>query len=85
VLSVGADARAVATGVLRGRLTALTGPVAWMNRELTAGWLPRQMREQYGFAWDDGHDRRFQRLVGGLHRVRRMLPLAIAWWPEARK
>ena len=57
---VGADARAVATVLLRGRFSTLMGPVAWANRMLTAGWLPPDVRAQYGFEWNDARERQFR-------------------------
>jgi uncharacterized protein (DUF2236 family) len=85
VIVVGPDARAVATVLLRGRFSTLMGPVAWANRTLTAGWLPGDVRAQYGFQWNDARERQFSRTVASVRRVRRMLPDAIALWPEARK
>ncbi len=82
---VGPDARAVSTLLLRGRFSTLMGPVAWANRMLTAGWLPSDLRAQYGFEWSDAHDRQFGRVVAMVRRTRRMLPDAVALWPEARK
>jgi uncharacterized protein (DUF2236 family) len=81
---VGSDARAVATVLLRGRFSMLLGPVAWANRTLTAGWLPPDLRAQYGFEWSDVHDRRFSQVVAMVRSARRVLPDAIALWPEAR-
>jgi len=82
---VGPDARAVSTLLLRGRFSTLMGPVAWANRMLTAGWLPSDLRAQYGFEWSGSHDRQFGRVVATVRRARRMLPDAVALWPESRK
>lgn len=84
VLAVGPDGRAVGTAVLRGRLSTLTGPVAWANRRLTAGWLPPAIREQYSLPWSDRHDRQFHRVLRSLRRMRAVMPPALALWPEAR-
>ena len=62
----------------------LLGPVAWANRTLTAGWLPPDLRAQYGFEWNDARDRQFSRVIAMVRRARRVLPDAIALWPEAR-
>jgi uncharacterized protein (DUF2236 family) len=82
---VGADARAVATVLLRGRFSTLIGPAAWANRLLTAGWLPADVRAQYGLEWNDARDRRFRRLLATLRQARRVMPSAVALWPEARQ
>jgi uncharacterized protein (DUF2236 family) len=84
-LAVGPDARAVGGAVLRGRLSTLTGPVAWANRRLTAGWLPPAIREQYGLPWSDRHDRQFHRVQRVLRRMRAVMPPVVALWPEARR
>jgi uncharacterized protein (DUF2236 family) len=84
VLSVGADAKAVADALLSGGLSAVAGPAGWANRRLTAGWLPADLREQYGLAWGARHEREFRWLLRTLRRARRFLPRPVAWWPEAR-
>jgi uncharacterized protein (DUF2236 family) len=85
VLRVGPDARAVAAGVLHGRLLAVTGPVGAAVRLVTAGWLPASIRAQYGLPWDAKRERRFRRVEAGLHRARGLLPRVAAFWPEARR
>jgi uncharacterized protein (DUF2236 family) len=85
VLSVGPDARTVANAMLEGRLSSLAGPVSWANRRLTAGWLPPDIRQAYGFRWGAREDRSFRALVRTLRQLRQGLPRAIAWWPEARQ
>jgi uncharacterized protein (DUF2236 family) len=82
---VGPDARAVAALLLCGRFSTLLGPVAWANRTLTAGWLPPDLRAQYGLEWSDAHDRHFSRVIAMVRGVRRGLPDAVALWPEARQ
>ena len=81
---VGPDAQAVATVLLRGRFSALMGPVAWVNRTLTAGWLPPELRAQYGFEWSEARDRQFSRAIAMARTMRRVLPDIVALWPEAR-
>ena len=82
---VGPDARAVATVLLEGRFSMVLGPIAWANRILTAGWLPADLREQYGLPWSDAHNRKFQRTITTVRRLRRLLPDAIALWPESKR
>jgi uncharacterized protein (DUF2236 family) len=84
LLQVGPDARALAAALLGGRLSRLTGPVAWANYRLTAGWLPPGIRAQYGFAWTPWRGRQFGALVTALRLARKMAPRSLALWPEAR-
>ncbi|HJU44137.1 MAG TPA: oxygenase MpaB family protein [Vicinamibacterales bacterium] len=85
VLAVGKDAKTLANAVLSSRLAVLAWPLAWTNRHLTIGWLPPQIRVQYGFDWRDRDERRSRRVLRILRRVRRVMPDAVALWPEARK
>jgi uncharacterized protein (DUF2236 family) len=84
-IAVGADAREVATVLLRGRFSALLGPVAWANKTLTAGWLPPDLRVQYALDWNETAERHFARSVATLRRARRTLPDVVALWPESRR
>jgi uncharacterized protein (DUF2236 family) len=85
VLAVGEDAREIATAVLSSRLAVLAWPLGWTNRHLTIGWLPAAIRAQYGFSWSDKDERRSRAVLRLLRRTRRVLPDAVALWPEARK
>lgn len=80
VLTVGADARLLAKEVVSSRLAALAWPLGWMNRQITIGWLPPSIREQYGFTWDDAGARRSRRALRVLRGVRRVLPRRLAQW-----
>ena len=51
-LVVSDTARQLAGAVLRPRLPWLAEPGMALARELTAGLLPRPLREQYGLGWD---------------------------------
>jgi uncharacterized protein (DUF2236 family) len=81
---VGTDARATAATILRGGMATLAGPVGWATRHLTIGWLPSGIRSQYGFTWSPRDERRAEWLARQLRRTRRVLPAALALWPEAR-
>jgi uncharacterized protein (DUF2236 family) len=84
-IAVGPDARTVSDLLLRSRFATLLGPVAWANRTLTVGWLPADIRAQYGFDWSDARARHFARTVATIRGVRRGLPDAVALWPESRR
>lgn len=85
VLVAGTDAREIAGAVLSSRLAVLAWPLGWTNRQLTIGWLPASIREQYGFTWRDRDERRCRRVLDLLRRSRRLLPEFVAQWPEARR
>ena len=48
------------------------------------GRTPAQVREQYGMTWSPRQDRTVARLLLLLRNTRRLLPGAIALWPDAR-
>jgi uncharacterized protein (DUF2236 family) len=74
-------ARAVLSPAAAGRLAA---PATWVNRIVTLGLLPPQIRRQYRFEWSRGNQRAFNVLVSALRTARRLSPAAIALWPESR-
>lgn len=51
-LEVSDQARALARDVLHPRMPLVASPVLEVGRQLTAGLLPRPLREGYGFTWD---------------------------------
>jgi uncharacterized protein (DUF2236 family) len=83
-IAVGDDARTLAHAVLRPPFPMLTGPGAAVNRLLTIGWLPAELRHQYGFTWNDGDARRRDTAGRWLRRARRMTPPLLALWRDAR-
>ena len=82
---VGPDARLIVQAVMFPPLPAISGPFAWLNRVITLGLLPEDIRQQYGFAWSERRARHLRRVSTLLRGTRRVLPRAIAWWPEARR
>lgn len=83
-LHVGDDARAIASAVLRGGLSAALWPAAWINRRVTAGWLPPTLRDAYEFSWGERDVRALDRAIRYSRLLRRSLPGALARWPHAR-
>ena len=83
-LRVGAQARALSVAVLAPRLARAVPPLASWNRLVTIGLLPTEIRREYGLSWTDADERRFDRTVQRVRRMRRALPNVIALWPEAR-
>jgi uncharacterized protein (DUF2236 family) len=84
-LAVTADATALVDAVLRPPLAWLAGPAAAMNRRITIGLLPSQLRSAYGFTWTPEEARRCDRLMRRIRRLRAVMPDRIALWPEARR
>jgi uncharacterized protein (DUF2236 family) len=83
-LTVSNQARVLARTVLSPAAGWAIAPATIMNRVLTAGLLPADLREQYGLRWGAGHQRAFDAIVPTLRASRRVLPDLIALWPEAR-
>jgi uncharacterized protein (DUF2236 family) len=84
-IAVGTQGRELATAVLSPSGGWLVAPATWINRTITIGLLPSQVREQYGMTWTPRQERTVARLVSALRLTRRLLPGAIALWPDARR
>lgn len=84
VLAVGSQASELAVAVLAPRFSRMVPPLATWNRLVSVGLLPAEIRRVYGLAWSDFDQRRFERIVARLRRVRQSLPDFVALWPEAR-
>jgi uncharacterized protein (DUF2236 family) len=92
VLAVGDDAREIAEAVLAPALPRgwnwMLGPVTRLQRRITVPALPESVRAAYGWTTTEagaGIDRRARaRSVARLRHVRRVLPDAVALWPESR-
>jgi len=84
VLCVGSQAQELSRAVLAPGFSRLVPPLASWNRLVAVGLLPVPLRRQYGLEWTNADQRRFERMLSRLHRVRRTLPDFVALWPEAR-
>jgi uncharacterized protein (DUF2236 family) len=84
-IAVSGQARELADAVLAPPIRVLVWPAARVNRLVTVGLLPPQIRRQYGFAWDDRAERRMDRALRWINGVRRVTPPALAQWPGARR
>ena len=84
VIAAGADARELAPQVL-SPLGGVAAPLGWMNRLLTIGLLPDNIRAMYGHDWSERRERRFRRLAATMRAGRRVTPAPLALWPEARR
>jgi uncharacterized protein (DUF2236 family) len=84
-VSVGADARALAPAILRPPVGRLVWPLPSIGELVTVGSLPPAIRDGYGFAWNATRQRRFERVVATVRRLRGITPDRFARWPEARR
>jgi len=83
-LVVSDQARELARAVLSPAAAWIAAPATWTNRMVTTGLLPAPIREQYGLTWTRRHQRTFDALIPTLRSARRMLPRAVALWPESQ-
>ena len=84
-ITVGAEARALATAVVRPRGARLVGPVTWINEVLALGLLPAHIRDEYGMPWTPFRARVFRLTVRGIRSTRRALPDWLTLWRAARR
>ena len=85
VIRVGSQARELATAVLAPRIARLVPPLAAVNRLVTIGLLPEEVRNEYGLPWDARSQARFERAIPRLRTLRRYLPDVLAVWPHATR
>jgi uncharacterized protein (DUF2236 family) len=81
---VGPTARQLAATVLDPPLVGLILPATYLNRLLTVGLLPPDIRAQYGFEWNARRERRLRAATRLVRAARRAMPDRLALWPEAR-
>jgi len=84
-IAVGNEARAVARAVIRPPMSWSIWPLARLNRTVTLGLLPADIRAEYGYGWTPRDDRKLARHLGRLAAWRRRAPAVVALWPEARR
>jgi uncharacterized protein (DUF2236 family) len=84
ILAVGSQARELSATVLAPGFSRMVPPLGSWNRLVAVGLLPAEIRREYGLTWTDSDQRRFERIVLRLRRVRQSLPDFVALWPEAR-
>ena len=83
-IAVSDQAREVAAAVLKPPLPWAIAPVARVNRLVTVGLVPIQIRNQYGLSWSAHDDLRLSSVMHALARGRSVIPRHWALWPEAR-
>jgi uncharacterized protein (DUF2236 family) len=83
-IAVGDEAKEMASAVLQPPLSTLIAPVTRLNRLVTVGLLPQQVRAQYGYEWSEHHERRLASAFRMLAAIRHHIPDRLAHWPDAR-
>ena len=83
-ICVGDDARRMAAALLAPKII-VAAPAFWVSGLITIGMLPDDLRQAYGFAWDDRRARRFRQATALLRGSRRWLPAMCREWPAARR
>lgn len=78
VLQVTPEGHEIAEAVLTPRIAGFPAPGAAMHRRLTIGLLPPVLRQRYGFPWTARDQRRYERLLRMVRRVRRFTPAPLA-------
>ena len=82
-LEVSGDAKRVALELLSTEVAPpLLKPTTSLNRFLTAAWLPAPIREQYGLAWDQGAQRRYDLMKRVGAPLYRLLPVPLREVPK---
>src|SRR5687768_12531031 len=84
-IAVSAQARTLSTLVVSPPFGWLVAPATWMNRLVTLGLLPGDIRHQYAFTWSRRHAKALGVAARLIRSTRRVMPDAIALWPEARR
>lgn len=74
-------ARGLGRLVLRPRVRLLPGPVMIPFEIVTAGLLPRSLREQYRLAWGPSQQRAFRLATATVPRVVKLTPPLLRVWP----
>jgi uncharacterized protein (DUF2236 family) len=83
-VSVGEDARRMGTVVLRPGFPGVPQMAFAPLTLITAGLLPPQLREDYGFKWGRFERAAFEACRIGLRRLVRVAPEPVRWLPPAR-
>ena len=83
LLTTDAATRAVAHELLHSRSAPFWYRAALpVARLMTAGLLPPHVRVLFELPWSKRHERRFDRVLGGIRLIYPRLPLALRHWPK---
>jgi uncharacterized protein (DUF2236 family) len=84
-LTVGSDARALASAILTGSVVRVSGPAGLAAARLTIGFLPDVIRRQYGLHWSARDASRLDCLTGWIRALRGWTPDVAARWRASRR
>jgi uncharacterized protein (DUF2236 family) len=79
-LTVGPMARDIASALFYARPL---GPLVRLGSYAGVGLLPPHLRDDFGFRWTSGDERRLQALAGLCRRLRRLMPDPLCVHPQA--
>jgi uncharacterized protein (DUF2236 family) len=84
MVAVGPTARRLAREILHPRPLVLR-PAAPMFRLVTAGLLPKKIRDGYGLKWSEQREKRLALVAGAVRRMLPLVPPALRVVPHARR
>jgi uncharacterized protein (DUF2236 family) len=82
---VGPQARELADALLRTSIPGVLAPARWLSGLITGAMLPARIRAEYGLAWNDTRQRRFEQVAAAIRTARRVSPSALALFADARR
>lgn len=82
-LAVSPQARRLADAVIAPPLAWAIAPATWTNRLVTASLLPPRIRDEYGFTWRPGDQRRAERVLRTVAALRRLAPAWMTQWSQS--
>jgi uncharacterized protein (DUF2236 family) len=85
VLALGDEARELGQAVLSPRAAGVPIPFGGLQRLVTVGLLPPDIRRAYGFEWNATREQRFERAMAGLRTLHQRTPRVLAQWAIARR
>jgi uncharacterized protein (DUF2236 family) len=83
-LAVSPQAKELARALIEPPFAAFVRPLARLNRLVTFGLLPPEIREQYGVPWTDRDAAALVRWLDRIRRLRRVAPAVVTQWTDAR-
>jgi len=82
-LTIGDDARRVASSIMDPPLPAGLRQIAGSGRIFTEGMLPAELRQRFGYSWNHSRQRNLERAQAFSRRVLPYLPARARYFPHA--
>jgi len=82
-LTIGDDARRVASSIMDPPLPAGLRQIAGSGRIFTEGMLPAGLRERYGYSWNTVRQRNLERAQAFSRKILPYLPARVRYFPHA--